>query len=300
MALGGARRSVARSNGGAGVGLPSFFAYPAFNLSFLWENAATPRAPPWGKARVTEPSTSSIERTSRVDLASFPNSGVAVVFGAGGGIGGALVEALRAADRFEHVVGFSRNTSPSIDLLDEASLERAAAFAASKGDLRLVIDATGFLHDDLQGPEKSWRQLDAGKLARSFALNAIGPALIMKHVLPLLPRSGKAVFATLSARVGSIGDNRLGGWYSYRASKAALNQLVRTAAIELARRCPGALCIALHPGTVATALSAPFAATGLELHTPAVAAHQLLAVVDQLSPDVNGNFFDWRAKPVPW
>jgi NAD(P)-dependent dehydrogenase (short-subunit alcohol dehydrogenase family) len=105
----------------------------------------------------------------------------------------------------------------------------------------------------------------------------------MKHVLPRLPRSGKAVFATLSARVGSIGDNRLGGWYSYRASKAALNQLVRTAAVELARQSPEALCIAIHPGTVATALSAPFATTGLELHEPAAAARNLLGVIDQLT-----------------
>jgi NAD(P)-dependent dehydrogenase (short-subunit alcohol dehydrogenase family) len=198
------------------------------------------------------------------------------------------------------VVEFSRGASPSIDLLDEASLERAAAFAADMGELRLVIDATGFLHDDRQGPEKSWRQIDAVKLARSFALNAIGPALIMKHVLPRLPRSGKAVFATRSARVGSIGDNRLGGWYSYRASKAALNQLVRTAAVELARRSPDALCIALHPGTVATALSAPFAATGLEVHLPSTAARHLLAVVDQLPAGANGGFFDWRGQPVPW
>jgi NAD(P)-dependent dehydrogenase (short-subunit alcohol dehydrogenase family) len=237
---------------------------------------------------------------ARIDLKSFPEAGVAVVFGASGGVGGALVEAIRAAERFEHVVALSRSTSPSIDLLDEASLERAAAFAADRGELRLVIDATGFLHDDRQAPEKSWRELAAVKLARSFALNAIGPALIMKHVLPRLPRSGKAVFATLSARVGSIGDNRLGGWYSYRASKAALNQLVRTAAVELARRSPDALCIALHPGTVATALSAPFAATGLEVHPPAAAARHLLAVVDQLKADANGGFFDWRAQPVPW
>ena len=237
---------------------------------------------------------------AKLDFESFPPAGVAVVFGASGGIGGALVEAIRTAERFEHVVEFSRSASPSIDLLDEDSLERAAAFAADMGDLRLVIDATGFLHDDRQGPEKSWRQLDAVNLARSFALNAIGPALIMKHVLPRLPRSGKAVFATLSARVGSIGDNRLGGWYSYRASKAALNQLVRTAAVELARRSPDALCIGLHPGTVATALSAPFAATGLEVHTPSAAARHLLATVNQLSADANGGFFDWRAKPVPW
>jgi NAD(P)-dependent dehydrogenase (short-subunit alcohol dehydrogenase family) len=163
-----------------------------------------------------------------------------------------------------------------------------------------VIDATGFLHDERQEPEKSWRQLDATNLARAFALNAIGPALIMKHVLPRLPRSRKAVFATLSARVGSIEDNRLGGWYSYRASKAALNQLVRTAAVELTRRSPDALCTALHPGTVATALSAPFATTGLEVHSPDVAARHLLAVIDQLTADANGGFFDWRGQPVPW
>ena len=235
-----------------------------------------------------------------VGLELLPTPGVALVFGAGGGIGGALVEALLAADRFAHVVGLGRHTSPPIDLLDEASLAHAASFAAAKGELRLVIDATGFLHDDRQAPEKSWQQLDAARLARSFALNAIGPALIMKHVLPLLPRSGKAVFATLSARVGSIGDNRLGGWYGYRASKAALNQLVRTAAVELARRSPQALCVALHPGTVATPLSAPFAATGLDVHTPSAAARNLLAVVDRLTADANGGFFDWQARPVPW
>jgi len=240
------------------------------------------------------------ETADRVDLGSFPQAGVAVVFGAGGGIGAALVEALRAAGKFKHVVSFSRSTSPAIDLLDEGSLERAAAFAADLGELRLVIDATGFLHDDRQGPEKSWRQLDAANLARAFALNAIGPALIMKHVLPRLPRSDKSVFATLSARVGSIGDNRLGGWYSYRASKAALNQLVRTAAVELGRRSPNAICVALHPGTVATALSAPFAATGLEVHPPTAAARHLLAVVDQLTAEANGGFFDWRGQTVPW
>jgi NAD(P)-dependent dehydrogenase (short-subunit alcohol dehydrogenase family) len=248
---------------------------------------------------LTEP-LASIEAAFSVELGSFPKAGIAVVFGAGGGIGSALVEALRSATSFEHVVCFSRKTFPSIDLLDEMTLWRAATFAADKGDLRLVIDATGFLHDDHQSPEKSWRQLDAGNLARSFALNAIGPALIMKHVLPLLPRSGKAVFATLSARVGSISDNRLGGWYSYRASKAALNQLVKTAALELARRSPEAICVALHPGTVATSLSAPFAAAGSEVHTPVDAARHLLTVIEKLNAEANGGFFDWRGQPVPW
>jgi NAD(P)-dependent dehydrogenase (short-subunit alcohol dehydrogenase family) len=244
-----------------------------------------------GLARVTAP----------VDQgATAARVGVAVVFGAGGGIGGALIAAIRAAEKFEHVVAFGRSTSPAIDLTDEASLERAAKFAAAHGELRLVIDATGFLHDERHTPEKSWRQLDAAHLARSFALNSIGPALIMKHVLPRLPRKGKAVFATLSARVGSIGDNRLGGWYSYRASKAALNQLVRTAAVELSRQSPDALCIAIHPGTVATSLSAPFATTGLEVHEPAAAARNLLSVLAQLTAESSGGFFDWRGQAVPW
>ncbi len=251
-------------------------------------------------ALVTGQSEAEDAKAARVDLGSFPQAGVAVIFGAGGGIGGALVDTIMTAEKFKQVVTFSRSSTPSIDLLDEASLERAAAFAAAQGELRLVIDATGFLHDDRQAPEKSWRQLDVANLARAFALNAIGPALIMKHVLPRLPRSGKSVFATLSARVGSIGDNRLGGWYSYRASKAALNQLVRTAAVELARRSPNAICIALHPGTVATALSAPFATTGLEAHSPKAAARHLLDVIDQLTADANGGFFDWRSQPVPW
>ena len=241
-----------------------------------------------------------IAPAAKTGLASFPRPGVAAIFGASGGIGAALVQAIRASDSFDHVVAFSRHASPSFDLLDEASLERAASFAAEQGELRLVIDATGFLHDDHQAPEKSLRQLDAAKLARSFALNAIGPALIIQHFLPRLPRSGKSVFVTLSARVGSIGDNRLGGWYAYRASKAALNQIVRTAAVELARRSPQALCIAMHPGTVATALSAPFAASGLEVHSPAAAARHLLTVVDRLTADASGGFFDWRGQPVPW
>ena len=151
-----------------------------------------------------------------------------VLIGASGGIGAALAEAMGPGTML-----LGRRTLPALDVLDEASI---VAAAESCGDgLRLVIDATGFLHDAQFQPEKSLRQLDPAHLARSFAINATGPALLMKHFLPLLARDGRAVFATLSARVGSISDNRLGGWYAYRASKAALNQLVRTAAVELAR-----------------------------------------------------------------
>ena len=227
-------------------------------------------------------------------------AGVALVFGAQGGVGGALLTALREKAQFDAVLGLGRRTTPAFDLLDEDSIERSVAWAAGQGELRLVIDATGFLHDDQQGPEKSLRQLDATRLARAFALNAIGPALLMKHVLPRLPRSGRSVFATLSARVGSIGDNHLGGWYGYRASKAALNQLVRTAAIELGRRCPEAVCVALHPGTVATALSAPFVGERATVQSPQQAASHLLAVIENLTAADSGGFFDWRGDAVPW
>lgn len=233
-------------------------------------------------------------------LESFAPGGVAVVIGASGGIGSALVSALNETDRFKKVHGFSRRSPLAIDLADEASLKRAAEAATAEGENRLVIDATGFLHQDGEGPEKSWRELDAQKLATAFAINAIGPALLMKHFLPRLPRTGKSVFATLSARVGSIGDNRLGGWYGYRASKAALNQIVRTASVELARRAPEAVCVALHPGTVDTQLSVPFAKQGLDLHGPDAAAANMLTVLDRLKAEDSGGFFDWQGAAVPW
>jgi len=187
----------------------------------------------------------------------------AVVIGATGGIGAALVGILAARGE---VIRIGRATTPGLDLLDEASIAAAAGVVGP--GLHLVIDATGFLHNDLFQPEKVLRQIDPTHLAYSFAVNATGPALLMKHFLPLLARGERAVFATLSARVGSISDNRLGGWYSYRAAKAALNQLMRTAAIELARTHKQAICVALHPGTVDTGLSGPFAKTGLDVQTP--------------------------------
>ena len=224
---------------------------------------------------------------------------VAVVIGAGGGIGAALVGALRAGGGYRDVAAFSRSGTPPLDITDEASIRDAAASLAPAAPL-LVIDATGFLHGGTHRPEKSWRELDPAQMARAFAVNAIGPALLMKHFLPLLPAQGRAVFATLSARVGSIGDNRLGGWYSYRASKAALNQLVHTAAIELARSRPQAICVALHPGTVATQLSAPFAKAGLEVRDSTTAAQELLTVLARLTPADSGGFFDHKGLALPW
>jgi NAD(P)-dependent dehydrogenase (short-subunit alcohol dehydrogenase family) len=217
-----------------------------------------------------------------------------VVIGAGGGIGAALAEALDAAGR--PALRLGRQTTPRLDLLEEASIE-ACAGAAGTG-LDLVIDATGFLHNERFQPEKSWRQLNAAGLAYNFAINTIGPALLMKHFLPRLARDRRALFATLSARVGSIGDNRLGGWYGYRAAKAALNQMVRTAAIELARTHRHAICVALHPGTVDTPLSRPFAKAGLDVRPPAVAAGQLIAVLDGLTPAQSGLFFDYQGKQI--
>ncbi len=236
---------------------------------------------------------------STADRSAIDGGAQALVIGASGGIGGALVAALRADGRFASVNGWSRHGTPAVDITDEAGIRTAAA-AFDDSDLRFVIDATGLLHAADMQPEKSLAALDPEHLARAFAVNAVGPMLLMKHLLPRFPRGGRSVFATLSARVGSITDNRLGGWYGYRASKAALNQAVRTAAVELARRSPGAICVALHPGTVGTALSAPFARRGLEVAVPARAAARLLAVLDGLGPTDSGGFFDQHGKAIPW
>ena len=234
---------------------------------------------------------------------SDESPGLAVVLGGTGGIGEALADGLRQQGHAVLAVG--RRTASALDYADEASVARvaqavAADLARTGLPLRRLVVATGLLHEGDIQPERSWAHLDAAALQRLFLVNAIGPALVMRHCLPLLPRQGRSVAAFLSARVGSIGDNRLGGWYGYRASKAALNQLVHTAAIELARRCPQALCVALHPGTVDTALSTPFAKTGLTVRPPEVAAHELLRVIDTLPAGSSGGFFDHQGKNIPW
>ncbi|NMG01614.1 SDR family oxidoreductase [Azoarcus taiwanensis] len=232
---------------------------------------------------------------------SFPYDGLAVVIGAGGGVGAALCARLQATGHFADVIGLSRHSAPPVDLTDEASIEVAALHIGQRNQaLRLVIDATGFLHGNGFMPEKSLRHLDPAHMAHAFAINAVGPALLMKHFLPLLPKKGKSVFATLSARVGSIGDNRLGGWHSYRASKAALNQFVRCAAIELARSKPDAICIALHPGTVDTQLSTSFAKTGLDVRPTEQAAAEIIEVIERLNREDSDGFFDHKGAAIPW
>jgi NAD(P)-dependent dehydrogenase (short-subunit alcohol dehydrogenase family) len=228
------------------------------------------------------------------------DAGTALVIGAQGGIGGALAAALEAEGRWRRVIGLSRRGDPPLDITEEASVEAVAARVAEEApDLALVIVATGFLHDSRFGPEKGWKQLDAAHMAKAFAVNAIGPALLMKHLLPRLRRDGPALFAALSARVGSIGDNRLGGWTSYRASTAALNMIVRNVAIEWGRTRPGAIVVAVHPGTVDTALSRPFGGER-KGRPPAVAAADILRVVDALAQADSGTFVAYDGARLPW
>ena len=230
-----------------------------------------------------------------------------LIIGANGGIGAALTAALAASNRYPRVIAGARrepDTLPAgvdylpIDIADPTSIEAAAGRIDTP--LTRVIVATGILHDDIGGPERRLGDLAAARLAHLFAINTIGPALALKHFAPLLAKDAPSAIACISARVGSISDNRLGGWYGYRASKAALNQIVRTAAIELARSRPEAVCVALHPGTVDTGLSKPFqrGVPAEKLFTPAYSAERLLAVLDGLTPAQSGRIFAWDGTEI--
>jgi Dehydrogenases with different specificities (related to short-chain alcohol dehydrogenases) len=233
-----------------------------------------------------------------MQMQSFPSGYRALVIGASGGIGAALVAALREDPRCAQVVELGRATQPALDLAEPASIERVAAELAGQGAFQLIVNAAGVLHDESFMPEKRLADLNPAQLLATFQVNTFGPALLLRYFCGLLDRQ-RGVLAMLSAKVGSIGDNRLGGWYSYRASKAALNMLIKTAAIEVRRSQPNAVLLALHPGTVNSALSQPF--RGAEIGRPAaVAAHDLLRVIDSLGPEASGSFHAYDGQPLPW
>lgn len=243
-------------------------------------------------------------------LTSFPPKSRVAVIGASGGVGQALVGLFANDPCVERVFALSRTSSPislpnvtqaQLDLEDEASIANCAMSVSSDAPLDIVVVASGILWSgETLRPEKSMRELDMQKLAKVFAINATGPALVAKHFLPTLRKRSKTVFAALSARVGSIGDNRLGGWYSYRASKAALNMLLKTLSIEHARQRPQAVIVGLHPGTVNTDLSAPFTkrTPPEKLFSPDTSAGHLLKVLDAVTPEDSGGVFAWDGQRV--
>ena len=242
-------------------------------------------------------------------MQSLPSSATAATIGASGGIGASLLAALQLDPAFTtiHALGRAFEDAPGqdrvrhhrLDLTDEASIEVAAGRIA--GPVHLLIVATGTLRPAGHAPEKTYRAMDPVALLEAFRINTIGPALIAKHMLPLLPSQGRGIFAALSARVGSIGDNRAGGWHAYRASKAALNMIIRNLAIETARRNNETICVGLHPGTVDTGLSRPFQRGVPEgkLFTPDYAATRLLDVIDGLTAEDSGKVLAWDGAVVP-
>lgn len=225
-------------------------------------------------------------------------SGPILIFGASGGIGQAFADATEARGHGP-VFRFSRKAG-DFNLSDEASIARCVARATEAGPPKLCLVATGILTRGENRPERAIREIDPTWMAENFAVNTIGPALIAKHVTAAFPRGERAILAMLSARVGSISDNRLGGWHSYRASKAALNMIAKGVALELVRTRPQAICVTLHPGTVETGLSAPFRSGGDDgVHSPVYAANCLLDVIERLTPADSGKCFAWDGQEIP-
>ncbi len=229
---------------------------------------------------------------------SFPDGFRALVIGASGGIGQAFVQALQADPRCAGVVGLHRHSEPPVDFDDETSIALAAEALRASGKFHLIINAAGLLHNAEFMPEKKLADLSYAQLEATFRINTFGPALVLRHFSPLIDGQ-RGVLAVISAKVGSIEDNRLGGWYSYRASKAALNMLLKTAAIEVKRGNPQAVLVSLHPGTVNTGLSKPF--KGAQIGRAAMdAARDMLGVLAQLTPADTGSFLAYDGTRLPW
>lgn len=237
------------------------------------------------------------------------------IVGARGGIGNAIIEQVSNNASVKTLFACSRKLSDSgvpnkdstvipipIDLSDEDSVQYAATCIRQCDiQLNIVLACTGFLHDELSRPEKSLQQLSPEHFLKSMTINALGPALVAKHFLPLMNKQSRSFFGALSARVGSISDNGLGGWHSYRASKAALNMLIKNIAIEYKRKLPHLIVAGLHPGTVDTPLSKPFQGNVKpeKLFDPEKAARQLLTVIDNLSEKDSGYCFAWDGQKIP-
>ena len=221
----------------------------------------------------------------------------ALVIGASGALGASFCELLNDDPGCSVVRELGRNSAPGLDLEKPDTIASAAAELAQEAPYQLILHAAGLLHREDIKPEKSYTSMEADALQAIFQVNTLGPALVLRHFLPLLDRNG--AMAVLSAKVGSIGDNRLGGWYAYRASKAALNMLIKTAAIELARTRPETRLLSLHPGTVISGLSQPF--RGASAARPAdIAARELLSLIDGLTPADSGHFFAYNGERLPW
>ena len=255
-------------------------------------------------------------------LGSFEQPVRAFIQGGSGGIGLGFVHCLLGDPHVAKVFASSRHPSEStalkrlkdregtrlqllsMDVTAEASIaDAAAAVSSTTAGIDLLIYCAGILHDERgMRPERRLTDVEAEAVLRSFQVNALGALLVAKHFQRLFDRSARCVLANLSARVGSVGDNRLGGWYGYRASKAAQNMITRNLSIELRRRCRGIICVALHPGTVDTGLSKPFQGNVGEgkLFSTGQATRQLLQVIDSLSPESNGRFYAWDGKEIVW
>ena len=234
-------------------------------------------------------------------LYSLRNGYTALVVGSSGGIGSNLLTLLKEDPQCARAIGLSRNSDPKIDYDDPTSFGVAAkAIRDEVDELDVILIATGALTAPSgDGPEKAFRDLKESNLTAVFQVNTIGPALVLSHFLSILPRARRCLVATLSARVGSIGDNSLGGWISYRASKAALNQITHTAAIELGRKNRESVCVALHPGTIPTDLSRAYARDRFT-HEPEDCASSLLTVLNQLTPEQSGGFYDYSGARIVW
>ena len=225
---------------------------------------------------------------------------IAVVIGNSGSIGSAIEKEL-SDQGFKNIIGFNRSSNPRLDLLNEETIAQSAQFIKDKDiPVSIVFDATGLLHDDNNMPEKTYKNIDQIFMRKNFEINVMGPALIMKYFLPLLDKEEKSIFASISAKVGSISDNRYGGWYSYRASKAALNQMIKTASIEMKMKNQNVICLAIHPGTVESKLSKPFQKNDLTIQSPQESASNIFKILTSSTSKDTGSFYNWDGKIIDW